>query len=116
MNTWHESLASCSAPQENQYTAEGLFPTPAAPDSDGEHQQNPNLHHPHHEGSEEGRGRRDGGSQGYERDVYHDGGYHGNGNGYDLSRAGGARGGRGPGGWAGYTGQGAHGHRYAEPY
>lgn len=26
MNTWHESLASCSAPQENQYSIATLFP------------------------------------------------------------------------------------------
>ena len=26
MNTWHESLASCSAPQENHYTVANLFP------------------------------------------------------------------------------------------
>lgn len=28
MNTWHESLASCSAPQENQYNVTAIFPPP----------------------------------------------------------------------------------------
>ena len=28
MNTWHESLASCSAPQENQYNIATFFPPP----------------------------------------------------------------------------------------
>ncbi|CAM9112323.1 unnamed protein product, partial [Scytosiphon promiscuus] len=38
MNTWQESLASCSAPQENQYDVEVLFPTPEPPPSETEQQ------------------------------------------------------------------------------
>jgi len=48
MNTWHESLASCSAPQENQYTAEALFPS-AEPDreaADQQKQQEQDEEHP----------------------------------------------------------------------
>lgn len=33
MNTWHESLASCSAPQENSYTVTNLFPPQDPPES-----------------------------------------------------------------------------------
>lgn len=33
MNTWHESLASCSAPQENNYTVANLFPPQDPPES-----------------------------------------------------------------------------------
>lgn len=31
MNTWHESLASCSAPQENQYNIATFFPPSPPP-------------------------------------------------------------------------------------
>lgn len=130
MNTWHESLASCSAPQENQYTTESLFPSPeAAPDSDSD-QHPPHAQqqqHPHDGSEDGGGGRRDGGYPGYAREAYHDrggyndgGGYNDRGghNGYDMPRgaAGGARGGRGAAGWAGYGGQPPHGHRYGDPY
>ncbi|CBN78420.1 conserved unknown protein [Ectocarpus siliculosus] len=63
MNTWNESLASCSAPQENQYTVDALFPPPEPARSDSDHDEDAGGGGG---GGGHGMNRRDGGDSDYE--------------------------------------------------
>lgn len=125
MNTWHESLASCSAPQENQYTTETLFPSPEPPGSDenGDPDHDSDNDNDNDDGNNsEGGGGREGDFSAYDREeYYHEGGYNDNrGDGYDHSRGPsvGGYGGRGERAPAGYGSraqhhqQQLHGQRY----
>ncbi|CAM9766795.1 unnamed protein product, partial [Ectocarpus sp. 12 AP-2014] len=73
MNTWNESLASCSAPQENQYTVDALFPPqePARSDSDHDEDDGAAAAAPAGHGTK----RRDGGDSDYEGEGYDYGEY-----------------------------------------
>lgn len=62
MNTWNESLASCSAPQENQYTVDALFPPPEPARSESDHDEDDAAA----AAAGHGMNRRDGGDSDYE--------------------------------------------------